>query len=88
MEIQTITLTKNNQYAIEPFYDSLLIQIVSKLKVNLLQNLYLFANLMESKQIDPCDAFSITNSIHEMFHCMDTGNWKINCEAGKEVIFL
>ena len=43
---------------------------------------------MESNQIDPCDAFSITNSIHEMFHCIDTGNWKIKCVAGKEVIFL
>ena len=88
MEIQTITLTKNNQYAIEPFDDSLVIQIVSKLKVKLLQNLYLFANSMESNQIDPYDAFSITNSIHEMFHCIDTGSWKINCVAEKEVIFL
>ena len=61
---------------------------MSKLKVNLLQNLYLFANLMESKQIDPCDAFSITNSIHEMVHCIDTGNWKINWVEVGLVMFL
>ena len=37
---------------------------------------YTNSNRMASNRIDPCDAFSITNVINEMFHCMDKGKFQ------------